>query len=323
MSDHETVLQAPPGDGISCLNFSPVSNALLLVSSWDTTVRLYDVSQNLSKATFTLKAASLGSCFCSDEKGFAGGLDSLVYSLDFGRGTQEVIGSHADALSCIEWSSTHNMLITGSWDTSVSTWDPRSNNRTNQIPTDQKVYSISTVDNRLVVATAGRHVLIYDIRNLSQWEQKRESSLRHASRKVACFPNGSGFAMGSIEGRVAIEYFDMSAEAQAKKYAFKCHRKGDVAYPVNALAFHPVYGTFATGGCDGLVNIWDGGNKKRLCQLHPYPTSIASMAFSHDGSLLAIASSYTFEEGDQPHPEDNVYLRYVQDVDVKPRPKES
>ena len=25
----------------------------------------------------------------------------------------------------------------------------------------------------------------------------------------------------------------------------------DTVYPVNALAFHPKWGTFATGGCDG------------------------------------------------------------------------
>lgn len=42
----------------------------------------------------------------------------------------------------------------------------------------------------------------------------------------------------------------------------------DVIYPVNAIAFHPKHGTFATGGSDGIVNIWDGANKKRLCQLH-------------------------------------------------------
>ena len=50
----------------------------------------------------------------------------------------------------------------------------------------------------------------------------------------------------------------------------QCHRKQengkDVVFPVNAMAFHPVHGTFATGGCDGFVNIWDGSNKKRLYQ---------------------------------------------------------
>ena len=51
--------------------------------------------------------------------------------------------------------------------------------------------------------------------------------------------------MSSTEGRVAIEYFDASPEVQAKRYAFKCHRTthGGVqtVWPVNAIAFHPLY----------------------------------------------------------------------------------
>jgi cell cycle arrest protein BUB3 len=72
----------------------------------------------------------------------------------------------------------------------------------------------------------------------------------------------------------------------------------DVAYPVNVIAFNPAMGTFVTGGCDGLVNVWDGANKKRLHQYPAYPTSIAALAFNSVGSLLAVASSYTFEQGD-------------------------
>ena len=73
-------------------------------------------------------------------------------------------------------------------------------------------------------------------------------------------PSDAGYATSSIEGRVAVEWFDASAESQARKYAFKCHRTAqattdgsnatiDVVFPVNALAFHPVHGsTFASGG---------------------------------------------------------------------------
>lgn len=50
-------------------------------------------------------------------------------------------------------------------------------------------------------------------------------------------------------------------------------------------SFHNSYNTFATGGSDGYVNVWDGFNKKRLCQFHPYPTSVASLCFSSDGRL--------------------------------------
>ena len=72
-------------------------------------------------------------------------------------------------------------------------------------------------------------------------------------------------------------YFDPDYDAQKKKYAFKCHRQKsadgqEIIYPVTALAFHPVYGTFATGGCDGTVNVWDGKKKKRVAVFDKYVT---------------------------------------------------
>lgn len=36
------------------------------------------------------------------------------------------------------------------------------------------------------------------------------------TRTVCCFPDGQGFAVGSVEGRVAMEYFDPSEESQAR-----------------------------------------------------------------------------------------------------------
>lgn len=124
-------------------------------------------------------------------------------------------------------------------------------------------------------------------------------------------------------GRVAVEYFDPSAEVQKRKYAFKCHRSKEpsgveLVYPVNSISFHYQHNTFATGGSDGFVNIWDGFNKKRLCQFHKYPTCIASLSFCPDGSILAIASSNVY--GDDPNaPADNIFIRKVTDQETKPK----
>ena len=74
-------------------------------------------------------------------------------------------------------------------------------------------------------------------------------------------------------------------------------------------------------GCDGVVNIWDGEHKKRLFQISKYPTSIAAMAFNPEGSLLAVASSYTHEQGDIDHPPDKIYLKTVNESEVKPKPR--
>lgn len=132
---------------------------------------------------------------------------------------------------------------------------------------------------------------------------ERESSLKHQTRVVRCYPDGTGYALGSIEGRVAMEFFeDVVPDAAARRYAFKCHRSpaaaggGDVVHPVNALAFHPTYGTFASGGSDAAVATWDGVQKKRLQMTHGYPTSIAALAFNRAGTILAVAASYCFEQ---------------------------
>ncbi len=47
------------------------------------------------------------------------------------------------------------------------------------------------------------------------------------------------------------------------------------------------------------------------------------MAFNRDGSLLAVASSYAHERGEAPPggpaPPDAIYVRRVQDAEVKPK----
>ena len=139
---------------------------------------------------------------------------------------------------------------------------------------------------------------------LRPWQQ-RESSLKFLTRAVACMPNDAGYATSSIEGRVAVEWFEDSAESQARKYAFKCHRQptpdgeGDIVYPVNALAFHPTHGTFASGGGDGMVALWDAEAKRRLKQYQKFPNSVAAVAFSGDGQLLAIGVCPGFETGQE------------------------
>lgn len=137
-------------------------------------------------------------------------------------------------------------VYSGSWDSNVCIWDPRSRpTAVGSCALPGKVYSMCMWNNLLVVATSGRHIHIYDVRNMSEPEQRRESSLKHQTRCVAAFPDGKGYVLSSIEGRVAVEYFDPKPEVQALKYAFKCHRSKEpngrtIIFPVNAIAFHPV-----------------------------------------------------------------------------------
>jgi mRNA export factor len=77
-----------------------------------------------------------------------------------------------------------------------------------------------------------------------------------------------GFAIGSIEGRVGIQYIeDTTNSTPSKNFSFKCHRDEKTipnVYPVNAISFHPIYGTFSTSGADGTYYFWDKDSKQRL-----------------------------------------------------------
>lgn len=111
-------------------------------------------------------------------------------------------------------SSISGQVITGSWDKTLKCWDPRGasgEDRTlvGTYPQPERVYSLSLVGNRLVVATAGRHVNIYDLRNMSQPEQRRESSLKYQTRCVRCYPNGTGMYL-LLSCRFLESYFTIS-----------------------------------------------------------------------------------------------------------------
>ncbi|PPQ74797.1 hypothetical protein CVT24_003666 [Panaeolus cyanescens] len=330
-----SALPSPPLDSVSCLRFSPTNPDHLLVSAWDSTVRLYNTSdengsQPDMKTKFEHRAAVLACSFSQDgQRAYSGGLDACVRELDLNSEKMTVLGSHEDSVSSMTCVSGNHSLITGSWDRTLRFFDPRASTpQQSSHSTPDRIYAIDHINNTLVVAMASRLFHIYDIRKMDAPAQQRESSLKYMTRSLACMPDGQGYATASVEGRIAVEYFDPSPAAQEKKYAFKCHRVTDPAtgvdhvYPVNSLSFHPVYNTFASAGSDSTVSIWDHKVKKRLRQYPKLPGPVAGVAFSCDGRKLAVGVSYTWDEGEEGMRRDGVVpwvgVRKVGD-EVKPK----
>ncbi|KIY52677.1 WD40 repeat-like protein [Fistulina hepatica ATCC 64428] len=322
-----------PFDSISQVLFSPTRPDHLLVSSWDTAVRLYQVrqgdGQSEMKTKFDHRAAVLGCAFDKDPAiGYSGGLDTCVRALDFEQEKSLNLGAHDGAVSSLAYNNEASALITGSWDRSLRLWDVRASKPSiSSSETPERVYHVATVNHMLVVALASRLFSIYDVRKMDAPIQQRDSSLKYMTRSLACMPDGTGYATASVEGRIAVEYFDPDPAVQEKKYAFKCHRQAvgdtDRVWAVNSLAFHPVYNTFASAGSDGTVSIWDHKVKKRLRQYPKFDAPVASVCFNCDGTRLAVATSYTWDagaEGARSCPPPWVGVKTVGD-EVKPRTK--
>ncbi len=325
----------PPGDAVSALSFSPNTtpsgSSRLLASCWDRNVYLYDIhptavggSEGTLVQTYQHAGPVLDVCFGHDDnEAFSAGLDHAVRRIDLVSGELTVLSRHEQGVSCVSYSDEHALVISGAWDATLHVHGvladaPRVPPLIIALP--GKVLALATTATKVVVAMSARLVHIYDLRTLAArlaeprgpdastaqtikpW-QERESSLKFLTRSVACMPNDAGYATSSIEGRVAVEWFEDTAESQARKYAFKCHRQaapeedggGDIVFPVNALAFHPRYGTFASGGGDGTVALWDAEAKRRMKQYQKIPNSVWALTFSHNGRYLAMGVAPGFE----------------------------
>lgn len=133
---------------------------------------------------------------------------------------------------------------------------------------------MDTKDNLLVVGTAERHISIFNLTNPTAIYKTLTSPLKYQTRVVSCFATGNGFAVGSVEGRCAIQYVEdkvkrssltsLTSQDSTLNFSFRCHRDTPATnqrdpinvYSVNAISFHPQHGTFSTAGSDGSFHFW-------------------------------------------------------------------
>ncbi|RLV96592.1 Nucleoporin GLE2 [Spathaspora sp. JA1] len=344
---NDITINNPPTDTITDLSFSPQQD-LLTISSWDKKVRIYEIDSNSGnnqgKAMIDHDAPVFSSRFSPDgTKVVTGGGDGQVKLYDLTSGTTQQIGQHENVVKSVrfvECGPTNTpVVVSGSWDKTLRYWDMRSPNPVTTIQLPERVYCMDSSQKLLVVASADRHISVVDLNNPQQIFKSYQSPLKWQTRTVSCYPQANGFAIGSIEGRCAIQYIN---EPEQKKFgfSFKCHRKSGTtsttttrttssssesqAYSVNAISFHPVYGTFSTGGSDGTFCFWDKDAKQRLKSFPNLPGAITATAFNKTGNIFAYAVSYDWSMGYQGNTQDYpimVKLHPTKDDEIKQKNK--
>ena len=221
------------------------------------------------------------------------------------------------------------VLVTGSWDKTIKYWDLRQSNPVASINCQDRVYTMDSKDKLLVIGTAERYINVINLDKPGEFYKTMTSPLKWQTRVVACFTDATGFAVGSIEGRCAIQYIE--EKDKNSNFSFKCHRQAppnqrDVSnvYSVNSINFHPVQGTFSTAGSDGTFHFWDKDAKNRLKGYPEVGGTISTTAFNRSGSIFAYAVSYDWSKGfsaNTPQLPNKVMLHAVVGDECKPRPK--
>ncbi|KAF6171752.1 hypothetical protein GIB67_007273 [Kingdonia uniflora] len=202
-------LENPFGDAISRVRFAPQSNNLL-ISSWDSTLRLYDVDTSLLRLESPMEVALLGCCFKDESIAFSIGADCCVRRHDFHSGICSTVGNHDDLATCVEYSEETSQTISAGLDKKIMSWDMRlKNGIRNSKDVGGEVESMSLFGIYLLVAI-GASVYKYDLRKLEAPMHKEESSMDYRIGCVRSFPNCEGYAVGSIDGRVSLEFLNLS-----------------------------------------------------------------------------------------------------------------
>ncbi|XP_952053.1 mitotic checkpoint protein, BUB3 homologue, putative [Theileria annulata] len=330
MDSFET-FDSPPRDVITKVLFGNKTN-LLAVSAWDQTVKFYDADQpNKNRLLYNLdwESTVLDFVFFENDKKMAlADLNKNVSLLDVETKNFFTVGLHNGPVRCVRYHEPTNTLITGGWDKKVRVFDLRSSNLKPVVDVDiyGKTYCMDLARNFLVVGDSMKRIYVYDLSSgLTGFAnpETKDGVLKFQYRFLKCFPDATGYVLSSIEGRVAWEYFPRFLESESQQYAFKCHRTktpndSDVAFPVNCVDFHPKFGTFVTGGADGLLCGWDGISRKRLWKSSKFNGTVASLSFNPAGDKLAIGVSDVFQLNPHQSHSPSLHLKHLKD-EFRPR----
>eukprot|EP01126_Amoeba_proteus_P037767 TRINITY_DN3912_c0_g1_i17.p1 TRINITY_DN3912_c0_g1~~TRINITY_DN3912_c0_g1_i17.p1 ORF type:complete len:225 (-),score=33.16 TRINITY_DN3912_c0_g1_i17:709-1383(-) len=211
------IVDPPCTDSVSSLCWhpnaiNPNQSQFLVAGSWDKQVRLWEVKPNgqtEGRASVSHEAPVLSVCFHANYV-FSGGCDNKVLCWDVQANAKMLFGSHDAPVKYVQWINDKNVLLTGSWDKTLRYWDGRSPTATGIVSLPERLYAADVGGNTVVVGTAERKVLVYDLRNPSTVAQQLESPLKFQTRCISLFNDFKGFAIGSIEGRVALHHLESS-----------------------------------------------------------------------------------------------------------------
>lgn len=191
-----------------------------------------------------------------------------------------------------------NLLASGSWDTSAKLWRASDDGLSPQhiFHTDQDEYTIQSVafsPTGLTLATGlgNNEVHLFNVSNGFLLERLRVGEPEYFVASLTVSADESMIAVGSSEG--AVQVWRLLGEGDPMSRAEWL----DVPEPASStrsVAFSPVDSTIlASGHKDGSVRIWNA-NTGRIRFPSRVQGSIRSIAYSSDGTVLAVATELGF-----------------------------
>lgn len=297
---------SPPDDKINALKFSPTTShtpkTFLIAGSGDRTLRCWEVEEGNRTVPRVMKIFTgpvTDVAWTEDAlQVFIATGDNMAHLWDLGSDQIINVAQHNGPVTTCHVINAHNYrcLMTGSLDRTLKFWDTRSPVPMGTIILPERCCCAAVDYPMAAVATADGAVIIYDLENGPNECKRHRTPLNYDHRSIAIFRDKesvpTGYALSNVEGVVAIQHVNASHEH--KNFTFMCNRgdspsaSGDF-FPVNDLAFHPVHGSLATAGSDGIYNFWDIDERMGIKYSNKLDQAILKCAICDQGQLFAYA----------------------------------
>lgn len=156
---------------VSDLKFAPNKNNVLISCSYDGTVRAYDLIKYRNFRIMTTPTPCQINCIAVDFSGeiiCAGGMDPYniyVFSLKSGD-LIDILQSHSAPVSCLAFSQTKDLLVSGSWDKTIKLWElyAKKNQYETYMNTSEVVaLDLSPDDKEIACATLNGDICTWDV----------------------------------------------------------------------------------------------------------------------------------------------------------------
>ncbi len=273
-------------DTVFSIAFSP-TGTVLATAGQDGTVRLWDAAGGAPLRVLRGHENEVTSvAFSPDGMTVASGSEDTtvrLWEVASGKATR-VLRGHRDHVQAIAFSPDGGLLASGSRDTTVRLWDVASGANKSTLDEDLDVVRAVTFSPQGDALYAVDEAEVLQAWSGPNWEA--------ADRKV--IPNEKFFALAvSRDGRlVAAAGRHMRINLWTVQDG-QLHRlqelSGGHSEWIQSLAFSPVDDTLASGGKDGVIQLWSPGESSPQRTLLGHKERVWSVAWSPNGERLASA----------------------------------
>lgn len=263
--------------------FSP-NGQLLASSSWDNTIRLWDVSSGREVKLLARFAYPVyGVAYSPDGLRLASSsVDNLVRLWDAASGREmRQFRGHSNVPVTLAFSPDGQILASGSLDASIRLWEVATGKALHRLEGHlAAVHSIAFTANGRTLASSSKDgtIRLWAVptgREVRQIEEHNDDVYA-----VAFTPDGRTLVSGGKNGIVG--QWGLSGPGW--------QREVKNASAVHSLAFNPSGEALALGSADGTLYLWQADSGREVWRLKGHGDTVSCVAFSPNGRILASGS---------------------------------